>query len=226
MRTTLLALHGYTMNAVSFRAALSELAPRLEQYVNLVFPDAPHACSEQSVRSFFRGREALRPPPPYRAWWRASDDGRVYHGLETTQAMLRELLDQHAPAAVLGFSQGAMAAAAACAWAARAELPSIAFAVLVAGRKPRARALLPLFDGELATPSLHVWGTSDRMAAPARELSECFAAPARECTTWSGPHRVPTGGVGTDSDEIAAADAIVQFVGRAGHARPPGTVRP
>jgi pimeloyl-ACP methyl ester carboxylesterase len=206
MPTTLLALHGYTMNGAGFRAALSELVPRLEPHVDLVFPDAPHLCSDESLKRFYRGHEAFRPSPPHRTWWYASDDGREYDGVESSKELLRDLLGRHAPAALLGFSQGALAAAAACGWSARGELPPPAFAVFVAGRMPRASALLPLFERELSVPSLHVWGTSDRFATGAPELLARFAAASREFTTWDGPHMVPTRG--------AAADSIVRFAAR------------
>jgi hypothetical protein len=39
----------------------------------------------------------------------------------------------------------------------------VRFAVLVAGRKPRAAALQPLFETPIRVPSLHVVGDADRL---------------------------------------------------------------
>jgi hypothetical protein len=80
------------------------------------------------------------------------------------------------------------------------------FALMIAGRVPRAIALEPYFVQPVRVPSLHVWGDRDGMAAVSPELVGHFDESTREVARWAGGHRVPVDG--------AAADAIVSFVGR------------
>jgi hypothetical protein len=185
------------------RAQLGALAGRLAPLVEIVCPDAPHECAPASVERFYAAMKVAPAAPPHRTWWISSDDGRKYGGWETT----RDLLVRHAPAGILGFSQGAMVAAAAAAASTRGELPELPFVVLVAGRVPRAEALRPFFDRPVAVPSLHVWGDRDAVTGPhALELVEAFDAATREVSRWPGSHVVPTSG--------PSADAIVDFVRR------------
>jgi hypothetical protein len=101
-----------------------------------------------------------------------------------------------------------MLAATLAALAERAEFPALRFVILVAGRKPRADALQPLFEGPLGTPSLHVWGERDGLARDSARLMEHFDPTLREAAQWPGPHVLPTHGAG--------ADAIVAFLRRHG----------
>lgn len=211
--STLLALHGFSQTGTRFRADLERLLTRLPARVSLLFPDAPHDCSEQSVDKLYAmAPNARRPPPPHRCWWDASDDGRSYRGWQESVTALRGIAEQHAgsePLGVLGFSQGAIAAAALAGLAAHDRFPRIDYVVLVAGRAPRSDDLRDLFDPPLALPSLHVWGEKDpfAMGASAR-LLELFDARQRDTAIWAGPHIVPTRG--------APSDAIVSFIERNG----------
>jgi pimeloyl-ACP methyl ester carboxylesterase len=205
----LLALHGFTQNGSGFRAALDGLAGRLPRDVELVCLDAPHSCSEGAVERLRSARGLEAPPPPWLSWWDATDDGTVYHGLEETLAVIRAALERHPNAGILGFSQGAILGAAIAALAERGDLPAIAYAILVAGRVPRATALTPAFTTLIDVPSLHVWGTEDSFAvAEAPVLVERFAPAVRQTVVWKGPHTVPTRG--------PAADRIVEFVEASG----------
>ncbi|HYQ00564.1 MAG TPA: alpha/beta fold hydrolase [Polyangiaceae bacterium] len=209
MTHTLLVLHGYTMNGAVMREALEPLATALEPKVRLVCLDAPHTCSTAMVERLYRG---MRPSqlPPHLYWWNASDDGLEYNGWEETRALVSEALERHAPASILGFSQGAIVAAAVAALCARGELPPVTAAVLVAGRKPRAAVFQAAFAEPIALPSLHVWGERDTLTGQyCEELVECFSAPQREVVRWPGGHVLPTRG--------PAHEAIVRFV--ANHAQ-------
>jgi predicted esterase len=213
--STLIALHGFSQTGERFRTSIERLLERLPARVTVLFPDGPHACSEQSVQKLYAWAGAgRRPDPPHRCWWDASDDGRQYHGWEASIAALAAhvtaALEHGArPLGVLGFSQGAIAAAALAGLAAHGEFPALDYAILVAGRSPRSEALRGLFDPPLALPSLHVWGEKDpfAMSASAR-LVELFAPGTREVKIWAGPHIVPTRG--------AASDALVEFIERHG----------
>jgi pimeloyl-ACP methyl ester carboxylesterase len=204
---SLLVLHGFTQNGARLRGDLAELTARLSAPESVLFPDAPHDCSEASVARLYAAWGVPRQAPPYRCWWDASDDGRVYRGWEESRAAIARLLDAHGPAGILGFSQGAMAAAAIAALASNGELAGVKFVILVAGRTPRADVLQPLFEAPIRVPSLHVWGERDSLAAGAA-LAERFDPASRETLVWPGPHTVPVRG--------PAADGIVAFARRHG----------
>jgi pimeloyl-ACP methyl ester carboxylesterase len=205
MPHTLLAFHGFTMNAECMRAALEPIAAALAPRVEVVCLNAPHVCAPASVDRLYRGSNAKRLPPPYLSWWDASDDGLKYRGWEETRDQVREALDRYAPAAILGFSQGAILAAAVAALAHARELPPIHCAVLIAGRKPRAALLQGAFLEPIAVPSLHVWGERDSLTGPhGQELAQQFSEAEREIVTWPGGHALPSEG--------PAYEAIVRFV--------------
>jgi pimeloyl-ACP methyl ester carboxylesterase len=207
MTTTLVCLHGFTQNGTRLRARVDALARQLSPQVEAVYPDAPHACSQAGVDRLYAGSGIPLQPPPYLCWWDASDDGHIYRGWETTRDRMRELCTGHNRLLVLGFSQGAMLAAALAGLSAAGDFPAIAGVVLVAGGIPRSKLLRPLFETPIRVPSLHVWGERDVMArAGSPALVEAFAADKRELAIWPGPHAVPTRG--------PAANAIVQFLQR------------
>lgn len=203
----LIALHGYTMNGAVVRAQLDALQRALPS-LELVAPDAPLGCAADAVDRLYAVWDAPRSPPPHCAWFDATDDGREYRGWETSRDLLRTVLAA-GPAGVIGFSQGAIVAAALAALASHGEMPPIQFAILVAGRPPRADVLKPFLTEPIAVPSLHVWGETDLLAGDApRALADLFLPASREVSTWSGQHSIPTTG--------PAADAIVDFIARPG----------
>jgi pimeloyl-ACP methyl ester carboxylesterase len=204
MRTTLLGLHGFTMNGLALRRMLGALEPRLAEHVELSFADAPHAASEASVTNLVRRMGGSPSPPPNLEWWNSSEDGRQYQGWAETRAQLSALLQQRPSVGLLGFSQGAAVAAALSAVAQRGSMPSLGFVVLIGGFPPRAAELLPLFEEPLTMPSLHIWGEADPLAKHAALLVNKFSTLSRRVVTWPGPHSIPTRG--------EAADAIVDFV--------------
>lgn len=195
MSGALLAFHGYTQNGAGFAAGAQPLVSLLPTGSSVIFPDAPHLCTADSVASFYARFPGARPQPPHRTWWRASDNGEVYGGWEETLALVRDLAERHAPLGVLGFSQGAMLATLVAALAARGELPPLRFAVLIAGRVPRALSLAPLLETKIRIPSLHVWGRRDGLCEPvAPELVKCFDPNSSNALIWSGSHVLPTQG--------------------------------
>lgn len=204
MRTALLALHGFTMNGAGLRRLMIGLESRLAQHVELVFPSAPNVAGEASVAGLEQAMGVPRGAPPHLQWWSASDDGQAYQGWDQSQAVLREALERHPGAGVLGFSQGAAVAAALAALSGRGLLPPLRFVVLVAGFTPRAAELAPLFDGApIQLPSLHVWGTLDPFGKHGPALADKFSASSRQVVTWPGGHKLPAG---------PAGDALVEFV--------------
>jgi hypothetical protein len=187
-------------------AHLGPLAARLPATLELQVPDGTRSCSPASLARLapMLGRDN---PEPHLCWWDATDDGSEYRGYEASREHLHMLLSRAArPRGILGFSQGAGLAAIACALAAQGAFPVLDFAVLVAGRKPRATALVPLFDTSVALPCLHVMGTRDPSLPYSERLASCFTPELCEIARWDGPHVLPTYGQG--------ADAIVDFVTR------------
>jgi predicted esterase len=200
----LIVLHGYTMNAAVMREGLAGLAERLEREIELVFVDAPHTCSAAAVDHFYSSWKAPRLVPPHLTWWDSTEDGREYRGWEETRERMHAAMAGSQVVGLLGFSQGAILSCAITALAEQGEMPQVRFAILVAGRTPRAEVLQPALARPLRTPSLHVWGANDAMAAASPELSGRFDPATREVVVWDGGHRVPTRGTG--------ADEIVRFV--------------
>ncbi len=209
MATTLIALHGFTQNGALMQQAMQPLIDRLPAHVRVVCPTAPNPCSETSVTRMQQLFGGMRSEPPHRCWFDASEDGRQYHGFETSRAQLAALIEDARgrgdKLGLLGFSQGAIGGAALLALSAHGQFPAIDFSVLIAGRVPRADAIAPLLSAPLKVPSLHVWGERDLIAKPyVQALIERFDESTRSAVEWPGSHTVPGRGVG--------ADAIVRFV--------------
>lgn len=204
MTRPLLVFHGFTMNGAVMREHLGELAARIPAGYEPVYASAPHTCPEESVARLYAAWGTERLPGPYLYWWNATDDGREYRGWETTHDYVRALLERYPDAGVFGFSQGAGLAATVAALAVAGALPPIAFAVMVAGRTPRADVIAPYFERPVAVPSLHVWGEADPLASGSADLSRRFAPEGREVVPWPGSHRVPARG--------PASDAIIRFL--------------
>ena len=195
MRPLLIALHGYTMNGDLMREACAATLAPLTDQVDVLYPDAPHACDPRAVVEAYTAWGTKPPPPPHLTWWRASDDGRVYDGWEASRERVRAALEAEVPVGVLGFSQGASLAATVAALGAHGVLPKPRCVVLVAGGIPRADVLRPLFDHPIGIPSLHVWGRRDARAVTySPKLADTFTSDGRQVRVWRGPHMVPPGG--------------------------------
>jgi hypothetical protein len=206
MPTKLIGLHGYSLNGERMRKQMAELAGALAPYVELAFPDGLHVCNPATVEKLRAAWASPDFPPPHLSWWDASQDGTIYRGWDETREQMRECVGE-GPAGLFGFSQGGMLAATLAALSSRGGFPPLRFAVIVAGRKPRAAALQSLFDTAIAVPSLHVWGEADKLSRVAAEaLTSHFDPATREVVRWPGPHVIPTRG--------PAADAIVDFIRR------------
>lgn len=204
-KTTLIALHGFTQNGATMRTVLAPLMARLPGEIELRCPDGPVACSAPSVDRMRTAMGGARQPAPYRSWWDATPDGRVYRDWELGRELIRGELERAPGAGVLGFSQGGILAAVVAALSARGELPAIRFAIMIAGRAPRAEVMQPWFAQPIAVPSLHVWGERDVQSAPgSRALVQRFEPSSARTVIWPGPHVIPTSGLG--------ADAIVEFI--------------
>jgi pimeloyl-ACP methyl ester carboxylesterase len=209
----LIVLHGHTMNAAVMREHLGELLPLLERERDVVFLDAPVTCTEASVDRLYGIWKAPRLAPPHLTWWDSTDDGREYRGWEEARDRIRAAMTE-SDVGFLGFSQGAIVSTAMAALAEHGQMPPVRFAILVAGRPPRADVLRPFLGTPLRTPSLHVWGKADPLATDVSEaLRDRYDPATREVVVWDGGHRVPTRG--------EHAEAILRFVQKQG----PGSSR-
>eukprot|EP00929_Paragymnodinium_shiwhaense_P022772 TRINITY_DN14449_c0_g1_i2.p1 TRINITY_DN14449_c0_g1~~TRINITY_DN14449_c0_g1_i2.p1 ORF type:complete len:480 (-),score=116.85 TRINITY_DN14449_c0_g1_i2:113-1552(-) len=173
-----LVLHGFGQNAAVFiEKRAKDLLKKLKDVAVVNAMDAPHALPYDSS---------------LRGWWSYPDwDGRA----ETIQALADELLQRQEFECVgiqdslelvlkewragsydglIGFSQGAVMAAAACAeLEARARAGDVGtqlprFAVLISGfGRPVPRGLSEYPPKEpLRVPSLHIWGAADTHIPP------------------------------------------------------------
>jgi predicted esterase len=206
VRTALICLHGFTMNGAGLKHMMAPVEPLLAPTVDLVYPDAPHPASDDSVAAIAQLMGGFRPKPPNLQWWNASDDGASYVGWEATRARIAAELAAQPRAGLLGFSQGAAVAAALAAASSQGLFPPVRFVIAIAGFLPRAHDITPLFAAPVRVPSLHVWGLADSMAKHAPQLAERFEPAQRELVTWPGRHTIPTTG--------AAAETILAFVQR------------
>jgi predicted esterase len=214
VKTTLIALHGFTMNGAGLRHMQSDLEPRMASSVDLVYVDALHTASPASVAGLSSLMGGFRAKPPNLQWWHASDDGLTYDGWDRTREQLEAEVRRHESVGLLGFSQGAAVAASLAAASTRGQFPRLGFVVLIAGFIPRSHDIAPLFAERVRVPSLHVWGEADPIARHSPALFQRFDPATREVLTWPGRHVVPTSG--------SAADMLVDFVHR--HAvGPPAT---
>lgn len=224
MALSVLALHGFGQNATVFmEKRVKELARKLRAVVSLHAIDAPHSLPyDHSLRG----------------WWSYSKDLWDGRG-ESIQALAAQLLEQDEfealglPASfdavlaewsrggydgILGFSQGAIMAAAVCSELHRvgsAACPR--FVILISGFGKPVPCGLRAFPPKqpLPVPSLHIWGEADDHIPgwASQALASHFSEP--RVYVHSGHHFVP--------QKPADIQVIHQFLALFAH---PGTSAP
>lgn len=194
----LLVLHSFRQSAARLSSRTRALREALASVAELVYVDAPHAyAATDSTRAelaedFGPDLEDLGDLSHQRCWWNSGDDHTRYAGWEPSRDYLRQVCEQQGPFdGVLGFSQGAAAAALFVAEEARRGVP-LRLAICISGFPSRAhehQALLA--EGSIDVPSLHVWGERDVLVDNdrSRALARCFAAP--QVVSHAGGHFVP-----------------------------------
>jgi dienelactone hydrolase len=196
----ILALHGYHGSAQVLRRQIAPLAGALPDSIDLTFVDAP---------SIARGDFG---------WWHEG-----FTGWEATRDWVAGLAAGQHFDGVIGFSQGAALAGLLLATqeAAAGPVPSgfgFGFGVMIGGFTSDEPQHSALFRRKLATPSLHVTGTADRIV-PMRDslrLAERFADPV--IITHGGSHVIPS-----DPDVIGRIVAFGERHGRPAHADDPAS---
>lgn len=211
-----LALHGFGQNAAVFLdKRVKELVRKLRNLVELCAMDGPHALPFDSS---------------LRAWWTYSPelwDGRS----ESIQALAELLLKvpSFEPAGlqesvevvlaewsrggydgIMGFSQGAVMAAAVCCELSRRGMPAPRFALLCAGFGRPVPSGLEAYPpaAPLLLPSLHLWGSGDDhiLGWASEQLTAFFEKP--RVYIHDGGHFWPQKAPDVD----AVRDFLVQFV--------------
>ena len=207
-RLRVLCLHGYAQNGAVLRDRSGGFRkPLKKSRFELHYPDGPFGCTANGEDIATADADATR-----RAWWRSMPSQDTYVGWEETKASLIELWSTEHFDGILGFSQGAGAAAMLA-----AELEP-RFAILISGFVPRdASAGAKLFAGVPAScPSLHVFGLEDTLVLPerSRALVGCFANAA--VISHTGGHHIPSG--------LPVRQQVVEFLETYGLTNPTSSV--
>lgn len=148
---TILFLHGFGQSASIFEAKVGALRKDLQRLnIKTLFIQAPHAL--KSGDGF--------------AWWNASDDRLVYHGLNESIELLKKRHAEEAFDGIFGFSQGAAMAS----YIAGTLEPQPAFLIVCGGFVCRPNEMLSGIANFRGT-SLHIVGQSDQIVDPATSLN-------------------------------------------------------
>ena len=160
------------------------------------FLDAPLAASGPA-QPFVAKRW---PGGPYREWWNAKErDGTVeYQGAQRSIQVLGQSLQQSPADLLVGYSQGAVAAATVTAMFERGHLGVGKRAwrgviLFNSGPPPRDPALAHWFEQPLATPSLHVLGgPADIWYDAQRAMCEVWSSQTRTVIEHDEGHQPPS----------------------------------
>ena len=150
----------------------------------MIFADGPYGCTAKGEDLTVADADLSR-----RAWWRGHSGLETYEGWSETRDSLADRWQSEQIDGIIGFSQGAAAAAMLA-----AELRP-RFAVFVSGFVPRdVDAAATLLAGvDEGVPSLHIFGASDELVVPERSkaLSELWADAT--VVEHPGGHMTPSG---------------------------------
>lgn len=187
-RLRVLCLHSWRTSGSIFREQFerARLLPVLEAVADLVFVDAPNPAlgrAPRDVREAFPGRE-------YREWFTTEGAEEemaafrlTYHGLEVSEAFIERVFEEQGPFdGIVGFSQGALMAAAMAALQRRGTAlrgaPPLRFILLFgAAFSEHPRHLEAFQHGRVPIPTLHVIGHRDFVKEHSINLVRQFDAP-------------------------------------------------
>jgi hypothetical protein len=196
-----LCLHGYSQNPAAFRDRSGGFRKPLKKSSFVMhYAEGPFGCTAKG-----EDPEVADADMKKRAWWRGHSGMDQYDGWPTSHKMLTQLWREHEFDGILGFSQGAAAAAMLS-----AEVKP-KFAIFVSGFVPRdGGAAASLLAGVSDVPSLHVFGSADELVVPerSRALSELFEGAST--LEHPGGHMTPSGAaVRAQFNEFLIANALV-----------------
>mmetsp|Transcript_6014 Transcript_6014/g.15745 ORF Transcript_6014/g.15745 Transcript_6014/m.15745 type:complete len:250 (+) Transcript_6014:139-888(+) len=196
-KARLLALHGFTQDAQTFRSRIGSMRKGLKSRADFVFVDAPHMISDVSdeVVASAGGQSAGR------SWWAWEGGERpsqsaTYKGWEPSLEAITAAMAAEAPVdGLMGFSQGATAAALYLSGLQDAGQQMPRFAILVGGFLPRDPAYAAaITKSKICIPTLHIYGQGDKLVSTERSkaLMGAFDSELAEVYEHPGGHMVPT----------------------------------
>ncbi|XP_062519324.1 esterase OVCA2-like [Corticium candelabrum] len=202
----ILCLHGYRQSEAIFREKTGSLRKGLRKLVDPVYITAPNRVKSESEGE------------PHYGWWFSSPDDSfdasetsdVDNGLDKSLTLIRDTLRAEGPFdGLLGFSQGG--ACASIISALRENEPSefdFKFVILVSAFVSRCTKHLKYYKSRIQCPSLHVFGSSDRVIP--REWSESLVSQYEQSVVLchAGGHYVPA----TASERQTYCEFLRQFV--------------
>ena len=196
-RLKVLCLHGYSQNGAVLRDRSGGFRkPLKKSRFELFYPDGPFGCFNDGEDPAVAAADSSR-----RAWWRGHSGMDTYVGWDESHAKLSALWEAEQFDGVMGFSQGAGAAAMLCA----ERRPR--FGIFVAGFVPRDEAAAAmLIAGVDGVPTLHVTGSADTLIVPARSRALASLFSDAQLVEHGGGHHIPSG--------PAVRSHVVDFVDR------------
>ncbi|XP_048756066.2 esterase OVCA2-like [Ostrea edulis] len=197
----ILCIHGYRQNNQSFRERTGAFRKVVKKIADLVFISAPNLVPPLESSE----EEGATNNADQRGWWFSSSDDKYvaqdftdcckgYH--ESVQVIKQALVEQGPFDGILAFSQGAAMMSLICGLKEQdPESPfQFDFVILVAGFKSRQKPHESLYEKPIATPSLHVFGDTDKVIPRemSEELLQYFVDP--KTLQHSGGHFIPVSG--------------------------------
>lgn len=220
----MLCLHGYMQSADILRHKMGSWRKGLRSRVELHFVDAPIVVKDAPTDVPELAERLDASDIQFRSWWNFTSGNRadrpgtnsrvVITGWPEARDAISDALRAAGPnCALMGFSQGATAAAAYAAEAGQSDtLPRPACVIAVSGFMPRDEKLsAAITSAGLQLPAMHVIGAADEIIPRARSDELAAISRAAVCVhVHPGGHFVPTC-TGTFKHEIAGfLDGVVQ----------------
>ncbi|XP_048232240.1 esterase CG5412-like [Ricinus communis] len=177
----ILCLHGFRTSAAILKKLVERWPGDVLEKLDLVFLDAPFpARGKSDVEGIF--------DPPYYEWFQGNQDFTEYWNFEECLTYIENYMIERGPFdAVLGFSQGAILAAAlpgmqedgVC----LTKVPKIKFLIIISGAKfggtkfGLPKLAVSAFSSPVECPSLHFIGETDFLKEEGIALLESFVNP-------------------------------------------------
>ncbi|KAJ7093932.1 FSH1-domain-containing protein [Mycena belliarum] len=209
-----LVLHGYSQNANIFSKRLGALRKQCGKTIDFVFVDGPvilqpadlgFASAPSATLDALDASEVIEGNEA-RAWWKWNATKSEALGLPESLVILRDVLKTQTFDGVLGFSQGAAAAALLAALLERPYSyppflidgkpphPPLKFCVAVSGFRLNDSIADAIFEANYATPTLHIIGKTDVVVHEERSQKLVDISTNARVETHDGGHFVPSKG--------------------------------